>query len=264
MVKEFFAQIGHEPLKPAADGRFMNTNHSGDLELALTIQKVSGEHKAILCRQGPQAEAHRIRQAAKFGRRWRTGSFSRGKIDIVERSLAPRAPVVIDMSLGKRRAQPTKKRPTARVGIQWRAPLTIEFPQSIKLRVKRISELMTDRRRSGDGNGGLRERRTIRVEEPLPGGIAAQHTGVSQSQFSKMERPKEGRSLCSIGTVAGCQAIVDLFPDRSKYAAELLAGKAALRPLSSEPKLLEETWLQRGNRCGLCRRLDGQHKIAGL
>src|ERR1700692_933788 len=116
------------------------------------------------------------------------------------------------MSLGQRRAQPTEKRPTARVGSQWRTPLTIELPQSIQLGVKRIGELMPDGRGSGDGNGGLREGRTIAVEKPLPGGIAAQHTGVSQSQFRKMERPKKSSSLGSIGTVAGCQAIVDLFP----------------------------------------------------
>ena len=83
-----------------------------------------------------------------------------------------------------------------------------------------------------------------------------------------MERAEEGRSLRSIRTVAGCHAIVDPFPDRSKYAAELLARKAALRPFGSKPKFLDETWLEHGawggNCCGLPRRLDGQHKIAGL
>jgi hypothetical protein len=104
---------------------------------------------------------------------------------------------------------------------------------------------MPDGRGSGDGNGGLRERRTIAVEEALPRGIAAQHTGVSQSQLRKMERAKKSSSLPSIRTVAGCQAIVELFPDRSKYAAELLASKAALRPFGSKPKFLQETWRKR-------------------
>ena len=157
---------------------------------------------------------------------------------MIERSLAPRTAVVIDMSLGERRAQPTEKRPTARVGSQRRTALTIELPQSIQLGVKRIGELMPDGGRSSDGNCGLRERRTIDVEESLPGGIAAQHTGMSQSQFRKTERAKKSSSLRSIRTVAGCHAIVDLFPDRSKYAAELLASKAALRPLGSDAKAL--------------------------
>ena len=201
MVNELFAQIGDQPFEPAADGRFMNTNHPGDFEQALTIEKVSREHETVLRRQGLQAEAHSLRQAAKLGRRRRTRSFGSGRIDVVERSLAPRTPVVIDMPLGQRRAQPTEKRTTARVGSQWRTPLTIQFPQSIQLGVKRIGELMPDGRGAGDGNGGLRERRTIAVEEPLPRGIAAQHTGVSQSQFRKMERPKETSSLRSIRTV---------------------------------------------------------------
>ena len=72
----------------------------------------------------------------------------------------------------------------------------------------------------------------------------------------------------SIRTIAGCQAIVDPFPDKGKYAAELLASKAALRPVGSKPKLLDEVGLEHGARGGNCwgllRRLDGQHKIAGL
>jgi hypothetical protein len=87
---------------------------------------------------------------------------------------------------------------------------------------------------------------------------------VSQSQFRKMERVEEGRSLRRIRTVAGWQAIVDLIPDGSEYPAEFLASKATLRPLGSEPKLLQEIWLKPGNCCGWLCRLDGQHQIAGL
>src|SRR5450631_4361524 len=164
------------------------------------------------------------------------------------------------MSLGQGRAQPPEKRTAARVGSQRRTALTIDFPQSVQLGVKRIGELMPDGGGAGDGNGGLRERGTIRVEEPLPGGIAAQHTGVSQSQFRKMEGPKESSSVRSIRTAACCQAIVDLFPDRGKYAAELLACKSATGPFGSKPKLLEEIWLEHGasggNCCRLLRRLE--------
>jgi hypothetical protein len=63
---------------------------------------------------------------------------------------------------------------------------------------------------------------------------------VSQSQFRKMERPKESSSLPSIRTVAGCQTIIDLLPHRSKHPTKLLASKAALCPLGSYPKLLDE------------------------
>src|SRR5579859_7557493 len=120
----------------------MNTNHPGDFEQALTIEKISGEHKTILCRQCSQAKAHRLLQAAEFAIRRRTESFGSRRIDVVERSLAPRAPVMIDLSLGQRRAQPTEKRPAARVRSQRRTPLTIAFPQSIQLSVKRIGELV--------------------------------------------------------------------------------------------------------------------------
>ena len=82
-------------------------------------------------------------------------SFSGWGIDVVERSFAPGTAVVIDVSLGQRRAQPTEQRPTARVGSQRRTALTIEFPQSVQLGVKRIGELMPDSGGSGDGNRGL-------------------------------------------------------------------------------------------------------------
>jgi hypothetical protein len=60
-----------------------------------------------------------------------------------------------------------------------------------------------------------------------------------------MEGAAESSSLFIIRTVAGCESIFDFLPDRGKYAAELLAGEPATRPVRSEPKLVYEILLDR-------------------
>ena len=67
---EALAKLGDETLNPAADGRFMDAKHSGDFKQALTIEKVGREHEAVLWRQGLQAAAYGIREAAKLCGRW--------------------------------------------------------------------------------------------------------------------------------------------------------------------------------------------------
>jgi hypothetical protein len=83
-----------------------------------------------------------------------------------------------------------------------------------------------------------------------------------------MERAEEISSLRRIRMVAGGEAVVDFFPDKGEYAAELLAGKGAIRSLDSAPKFFNEIWLERGEWrsrcCGLLRGWEGQNKIAGL
>jgi len=115
--------------------------------------------------------------------------------NVFERSFTIGAAVMVDVALGQGGAKPAHKGTSTGVRGKWRPPLAAGGGQTEQLGVERVGEVVAKRGRSGDGNGGLCERHAVETEETLPGGIAAEGTGLGQGEFGKMETSVEGRLL---------------------------------------------------------------------
>ena len=133
VLQELCAQIGDEPLESPADRGFMNMQDARDLKKGLAIQKIGGEQKAVLGREALERSLDCMGEAREFCRKWGAGSYRRGHVKGIERSLAMNATVMIDMTLGERCAEPAKKRATTGVRSQRGAALPIDLTETVEL-----------------------------------------------------------------------------------------------------------------------------------
>ena len=196
LPQQMFTQVGGQPLDSATDGRLMHMQRPGNLQQGLTIEKVGREQEAVLRLESVQSLLDRFGEMLHFGRCRLRFLNSHGRIQRVERSLAPRAAMVIDMPLRKRGAKPAKKRASARVGRQRRpALLSFSRPKAIKLGIERVGKFMSQRGRSRHSGRRLVERCAIKIHKALPRHLATQRACCRERKISKPKTPQEAGSL---------------------------------------------------------------------
>jgi hypothetical protein len=80
-----------------------------DLSKGLTVEKICGEQVAVFCSKLLESEGDRMRETSEFRWNRQRVRLRRGSVESIERRLAVRSSVMIDMTLGERSAKPTEK-----------------------------------------------------------------------------------------------------------------------------------------------------------
>ncbi len=142
MMEQSLAQIREQPLKPAANGGFVNMKHAGDLGEGLAIEEIRGEQVALFRGKALERAGNGAGQVSELCRRRCWLQWRRRSVESIEWRLAMRSPVMIDMTLGKRGAQPAEKRTAPGVGSEGRAALAFYLAQPVELRVERVGKIV--------------------------------------------------------------------------------------------------------------------------
>jgi hypothetical protein len=108
MMEQSFAEIDEQPLEPPADGGFVDMEDAGDLGEGLPIEEIRGEQVALFRGKALKRAGNSSGQAYEFCCNRSGLRLRRGSVESIEWRLAVRSPVMIDMTLGERRAKPAE------------------------------------------------------------------------------------------------------------------------------------------------------------
>jgi hypothetical protein len=108
MVEQPLAQIRKQALEAPADCGFVDVEDAADLGEGLAIEEIGGEQVAFFRGKTLERNGSGSGQAGEFCGNGCGLGLRRGRIESIERRLAVRSPVMINMTLGKRGAKPAE------------------------------------------------------------------------------------------------------------------------------------------------------------
>jgi hypothetical protein len=144
IAQELLAEVGGKALEFATDGGFVDVEETRDLQQRLPVEEVGTEEETVFGCESFESAMNGVGEVSEVGgeRCGRCGGC--GSVQVVKRSFAVGAAVVVDVALREGDAEPAEQRAPAGIGGERGVAAAASLGEAEELGVQGVGEIVTE------------------------------------------------------------------------------------------------------------------------